>query len=70
MAFPRQASATADANHRYTMSRTVRDQMVAKGWVANGDGADIVVISSASAAGNVLTHATIRLHSYNQMVPV
>ncbi|MFO1304146.1 MAG: M36 family metallopeptidase [Burkholderiales bacterium] len=34
----------ADANHRYTTSRATRDQMVAKGWVAEGDGADIVVM--------------------------
>jgi hypothetical protein len=34
----------ADANHRYTTSRTVREQMVAKGWLAEGDGADIVVM--------------------------
>ena len=34
----------ADANHRYTTSKAVRDQMVAKGWVAEGDGPDIVVM--------------------------
>ena len=34
----------ADANHRYTTDRSVRDQMVAKGWLAEGDGADIVVM--------------------------
>ncbi len=34
----------ADANHRYATSRAVRDQMVAKGWLAEGDGADIVVM--------------------------
>ena len=34
----------ADANHRYTTSKAVRDQMVAKGWIAEGDGADIVVM--------------------------
>ncbi|MFO1324161.1 MAG: choice-of-anchor D domain-containing protein [Burkholderiales bacterium] len=33
-----------DANHRYTTERAVRDQMVAKGWVAEGDGADLVVM--------------------------
>jgi secreted trypsin-like serine protease len=33
-----------DVNHRYTTSRTVRDQMVAKGWVAEGDGPDAVVM--------------------------
>lgn len=34
----------ADANHRYTTSRAVRDQMVGNGWLAEGDGADVVVM--------------------------
>ncbi len=29
-----------DANHRYTTDRAVRDQMVARGWIAEGDGPD------------------------------
>ena len=33
----------ADANHRYTIDRAVRDQMVTKGWLAEGDGPDVVV---------------------------
>jgi hypothetical protein len=33
-----------DANHRYTTDRAVRDQMVALGWVAEGDGPDRVVM--------------------------
>jgi hypothetical protein len=33
-----------DANHRYMTSRTLRDQMVAQGWLAEGDGADQVVM--------------------------
>lgn len=33
-----------DANHRYTTDRAVRDQMVAKGWLAEGDGPDTVVM--------------------------
>jgi hypothetical protein len=33
-----------DTNHRYTTDRAVRDQMVAKGWLAEGDGADLVVM--------------------------
>ena len=40
----------ADANHRYTTSRTVRDQMVAKGWLAEGDGADTVVMCAPAQA--------------------
>jgi hypothetical protein len=34
----------ADANHRYTTARAVRDQMVGLGWVAEGEGADLVVM--------------------------
>jgi hypothetical protein len=34
----------ADVNHRYTTDRGVRDQMVARGWIAEGDGADHVVM--------------------------
>jgi hypothetical protein len=33
-----------DANHRYMTDRTIRDQMVAKGWLAEGDGPDLVVM--------------------------
>jgi uncharacterized delta-60 repeat protein len=33
-----------DSNHRYTTDRTVRDEMVAKGWVPEGDGPDGVAI--------------------------
>jgi hypothetical protein len=33
-----------DANHRYTVDRAVRDEMVAKGWIAEGDGPDQVVM--------------------------
>lgn len=34
----------ADANHRYMISKALRDQMVAKGWLAEGDGPDLVVM--------------------------
>ncbi|MEO5700602.1 MAG: hypothetical protein ABIS17_07115 [Casimicrobiaceae bacterium] len=34
----------ADANHRYMVSRSLRDQMVARGWLAEGDGPDLVVM--------------------------
>ncbi|MFO1315370.1 MAG: S8 family serine peptidase [Burkholderiales bacterium] len=34
----------ADANHRYTTDRVVRDGMVAKGWLVEGDGPDFVVM--------------------------
>ena len=33
-----------DANHRYMTSRALRDQMVASGWLAEGDGPDQVVM--------------------------
>jgi hypothetical protein len=33
-----------DANHRYMTDRTVRDQMVAMGWLAEGDGPNMVVM--------------------------
>jgi hypothetical protein len=33
-----------DANHRYMTDRAVRDQMVARGWIAEGDGPDLVVM--------------------------
>lgn len=33
-----------DANHRYTTDRSTRDAMVAKGWLAEGDGPDLVVM--------------------------
>ena len=33
-----------DANHRYMTDRTLRDQMVGKGWLAEGDGPDRVVM--------------------------
>jgi hypothetical protein len=34
----------ADANHRYMVDRALRDQMVTRGWLAEGDGADMVVM--------------------------
>ncbi len=33
-----------DANHRYTTDRPTRDLMVTRGWLAEGDGADTVVM--------------------------
>jgi len=36
----------ADANHRYMTDRALRDQMVASGWLAEGDGPDLVVMCS------------------------
>jgi len=39
-------SARPDANHRYMTDPAVRDAMVGHGWVAEGDGADLVVMCS------------------------
>jgi hypothetical protein len=36
----------ADANHRYMTDRVLRDQMVANGWLVEGDGPDFVVMCS------------------------
>ena len=33
-----------DANHRYTTSRTTRDEMVARNWIAEGDGPDTIAM--------------------------
>ena len=33
-----------DANHRYMVDRAIRDQMVGRGWLAEGDGPDLVVM--------------------------
>jgi serine protease len=38
----------ADVNHRYTTERPVRDAMVARGWLAEGDGEDHVVMCTPS----------------------
>jgi hypothetical protein len=34
----------ADANHRYVTDPAVRNQMAMKGWLAEGDGPDLVVM--------------------------
>jgi hypothetical protein len=39
-------SGRVDANHRYMVDPAIRDQMVAKGWIAEGDGPDLVVMCS------------------------
>lgn len=40
----RMFSSRPDANHRYTTDRATRDQMIAKGWLAEGDGPDLVAM--------------------------
>jgi hypothetical protein len=34
----------ADANHRYTTDRAERDRMIARGWLAEGEGPDIIAM--------------------------
>jgi hypothetical protein len=34
----------ADANHRYMTDRAVRDEMIGRGWLAEGDGPERVVM--------------------------
>ena len=34
----------ADANHRYMVDAAIRDQMTARGWLAEGDGPNLVVM--------------------------
>ncbi len=43
-----------DANHRYMVDKSVRDQMLAKNWLAEGDGPDLVVMCAP-----VITNADI-----------
>jgi len=38
-----------DANHRYMTDRSVRDQMTARGWLAEGDGPDMVLMCAPSS---------------------
>ena len=40
----------ADPNHRYTTDRAIRDSMVAKGYIAEGYGPDIVIMCSPAPA--------------------
>jgi hypothetical protein len=34
----------SDANHRYMTDPRIRDEMVARGWLAEGDGTDLVTM--------------------------
>jgi len=40
----------ADANHRYTTDRSIRDQMVAMGYIAEGYGDDAVIMCAPASA--------------------
>jgi hypothetical protein len=46
----------ADANHRYTTDRAVRDQMAAMGWTIEGDGADFVVMCAPPGTATALVN--------------
>ena len=37
----------ADSNHRYTTDRATRDEMVDKGWIAEGDGPDRIAFCAS-----------------------
>jgi subtilisin family serine protease len=39
----------ADANHHYAVERSGRDAMVAKGWLAEGDGPDLVAMCAPAS---------------------
>ena len=44
-----------DANHRYMTDAAVRNQMTARGWLAEGDGPDLVVMcAQRDPLGDVL----------------
>ena len=47
--------ARADTNHRYTIDPAVREQVVAKGWVAEGYGTDQVIMCAATGGGEAST---------------
>jgi len=47
-----------DANHRYMIDRTLRDQMAAMGWTIEGDGPDFVVMCASPAPATVNAETT------------
>ena len=50
--------------HRYMTDKAIRDQMVAKGWLAEGDGPDLVVMgaprSDCGATGTLLAVSIVK----------
>jgi hypothetical protein len=46
-----------DANHRYMIDRTLRDQMAAMGWTVEGDGPDFVVMCAPPAPAATVSAA-------------
>ena len=58
-----------DANHRYTTSRTVRDQMASMGWLIEGDGPDFVVMCATTAAAPGVASADAQQEAGMPMMP-
>jgi hypothetical protein len=48
----------ADSNHRYTIDRAVRDEMVAKGWQPEGYGPDPVAMCAPFAGSDTVVKVT------------
>jgi hypothetical protein len=48
----------ADSNHRYTIDRAIRDEMVAKGWQAEGYGPDPVAMCAPFAGNDAVVRVT------------
>src|SRR5206468_12436632 len=48
-----------DANPRYMIDRTLRDQMAAMGWTIEGDGPDFVVMCAPPAPAAVNAESTM-----------
>lgn len=50
-----------DANHRHMTGKAVRDVMVAKGWLAEGDGPNLVVmcVPQRGRAAAAYTHSSV-----------
>lgn len=46
--YVREYLAARDRPHRYTADKTLRDQMIAKGWIAEGSGPDHVAMCASA----------------------
>ena len=57
-----------DANHRYMIDRTLRDQMAAMGWTIEGDGPDFVVMCAPPAPATA-ANAEVAMDSSMPMQP-
>ena len=57
-----------DANHRYMVSKAVRNQMIEAGWLAEGDGPDMVVMCAPNTATDIEADAA-RLLEQSTMGP-